>query len=356
MKKIKISFIGVGFFSQISHVINYYKNPKVELFEICDLDKKMAEGVKKKFGFTGRVFSDYKKMTLNKTDGFVIIVQRRLINEIAKYFLKRGCNIFTEKPHAYSVNDFIINKNYQRGVWLKGYTRRSDLSVRNLKKNFKKLSKNLGQLISVNFEAKNGNSYLGSKHYVKPEIKKTIKSKESKYPFFLNKKNQMLYDSNLNSACHSIDLFDYFNFKNFKNINPRISQKEFLVNFNCVFNNNLISSRIHLSGSRVYAWYEKMEFLFDFGQIQINFNAPLFKLRSHEITIKNYKLKKEKVILYKRKWSFNEQSKRFIDLIVRNKKGFRQDQDSLDGIKSIFFYENIWKKQINLEKNKHFKT
>ena len=190
MKKIKISFIGAGFFSQISHIINYYKNPKVELFEICDLDIEMAKRVKRKFGFTGNVFSDYKKMTLNKSDGFVIIVQRKLINEIAKYFLKKGCNVFTEKPHAYNVKDYVKNRNYQKGVWLKGYTRRSDDSVRNLKDNFNKHSKQLGKLISVNFEAKNGNSYMGSKHYVKPIIKKIVKSKESNFPVFVKKKIQ----------------------------------------------------------------------------------------------------------------------------------------------------------------------
>ena len=47
-KKLKISFVGVGFFSQISHLINYYKNKKnVELFEVCDLDLKMADQIKK---------------------------------------------------------------------------------------------------------------------------------------------------------------------------------------------------------------------------------------------------------------------------------------------------------------------
>ena len=197
MSKIKISFVGVGFFSQISHIINYYKNPKVELFEICDLDIEMAKGVKKKFGFTGKVFSDYKKMSLSQTDGFVIIVQRKLINEFTNYFLKKGCNVFTEKPHAYSVKDYLQNRKHQKGVWLKGYTRRSDDSVRSLKNDFNKYSKKLGKLISINFEAKNGNSYLGSKHYVKPKIKKVIRSKESNFPIFIKSKYKKLYDNHL---------------------------------------------------------------------------------------------------------------------------------------------------------------
>ena len=41
-KKIKISFVGVGFMSQIAHLVNYFKNKNVELFEICDLDENLA--------------------------------------------------------------------------------------------------------------------------------------------------------------------------------------------------------------------------------------------------------------------------------------------------------------------------
>ena len=122
-KKIKISFVGVGFMSQIAHLVNYFKNTNVELFEICDLYENLANNVKKKFNFTGKTFTDFKKMSINETDGVVIIVQRKLISPIVKYFLSRNCNVFSEKPHAYSVKEYLnLPKSYHgRGGPLLGY-------------------------------------------------------------------------------------------------------------------------------------------------------------------------------------------------------------------------------------------
>ena len=81
-KKLKISFVGVGFFSQISHLTNYYQNKNVELFEVCDLDLKLAKKVKEKFGFSGKCTNNYKNLSLDKTDAVVIILQRRLTENI----------------------------------------------------------------------------------------------------------------------------------------------------------------------------------------------------------------------------------------------------------------------------------
>ena len=45
-KKIKISFIGVGFMSQIAHVKNFFNIEEVELTDIADIDIEMAKNVK----------------------------------------------------------------------------------------------------------------------------------------------------------------------------------------------------------------------------------------------------------------------------------------------------------------------
>jgi len=340
MKKVKISFVGVGFFSQISHIINYYKNPRVELFEICDLDTKLAEGVKKKFGFTGKIYSDYKKMNLKDTDGFVIIVQRRLTGNIANFFLQNKCNIFTEKPHTYSSKEYINNKKFQKGVWIKGYVRRTDKAIIHFYKNFENLTKNLGRINFINFTAKNGNSYLGSKHYVKPTIKKKLKSQKSLFPKFLKKKYYNLFDVYNNSACHALDLFDFFGFSKFERIHSDISNENFFVKLNCNFKKSSIPAAIHLSSSKVDGWYEKMEFLFEKGQVIIDFKAPLDKSSSHEVKIIQHK-KIRKTIKFKKFWCFNEQSKHFAEEIAKENK--KSHKNSKDGINSILLYEKIWK-------------
>ena len=60
-----------------------------------------------------------------------------------------------------------------------------------------------------------------------------------------------------------------------------------------------------------------MEFLFEYGQIEIKFNAPLFKKKSHGVIIKNSFSKYKKLIEFKNKWSFDLQTKRFIELIKK---------------------------------------
>ena len=344
MKKIKISFIGVGFFSQISHLINYSKNPNVELFEICDLDNEMALGIKKKFNFTGKVYNDYKKMNISETDGFVIIVQRKLISNIAKFFLKKKCNIFTEKPHAYSVNEYLKNRSLQKGVWLKGYVRRCDLAVKKFKNNFNEYTKNLGKLISVNYEAKSGNSYLGSKHYISPKIKKIVSSNSSKPPTFLKEKYSNLYDVNLNAACHAIDLFDFFKITDHHQFSSVIRHNNFTSQFFSKFEKNIITSRINLIASSVVKWDEKMEFLFQNGQAVLTFNSPLYKKNSY--TVKIYHGSSLKVISFKNRWSFNQQAKEFVNLIKSNEG---KNKNSSDGLESIKLYENIWR---NFQKSK----
>ena len=338
MPKIKISFIGVGFFSQISHIINYYNNPQVELFEICDLDQEMARGVKKKFNFTGKVYKDYKKMNLKEADGFVIVVQRKIISNIANFFLKNKCNIFTEKPHAYNLKEFKRNKSLQKKIWLKGYVRRSDKAVKELKNNFSNYTKKFGDLICVNYDAKSGNSYLGKKHAVNPKIKKKLISKFSVSPYFLKKKYSKFYDINLNAACHALDLFDFFRINKHEKFSSIISDKIFSANFLSKFQNKNVVSRINLSASKVNFWDEKMEFLFEKGQIKITFSPPLYKKNSYKVEIKNGSNVKK--ISYKNKWSFNQQSKNFVKLI--KEKGYR-NHDSSDGYESINLYENIWK-------------
>ena len=342
-KKLKISFVGVGFFSQISHLINYYKNKKnVELFEVCDLDLNMADQIKKKFKFTGKSTDNYKSLNYQEADGIVIVLQRRLIENIAEYFLSKGCNVFSEKPAYYSSKKFFLMKKKQKGIWLKGYTRRWDKSVLYLKNNFTKLSKPLGNLISVNYHAKNGESYLGAKHYVNPFIKKVIKSKLSNIPKFIKNKNNNLYDSYINSSCHAVDILDFLNFSTFQNIHAEINDKFFYTKFHSKFKNKSIHAQIMLNSSKVKKWEEVLQFDFEFGSIKIIFNAPLFKNNSHKIIVENSFTEKKYLKYFKSKWSFDEQTKGFIELI--KKRGMHSNySSSKDGYKMIKNYENIWK-------------
>ena len=350
MKKIKISFVGVGFMSQIAHIINYYKNEKVELYEVCDLDEKLAKEVKRKFNFTGKIYRDYTKMDTRNVDGVVIIVQRRLLETITGYFLKKNCNVFCEKPHSYSLNEYKKNQKNQKKIWLKGYVRRHDIAIKQFKKKYLIKKNNLGQLNSISYYASSGNSYLGAKHFVNPFINKEINSPLSKFPKFIKKKNYKLYDAYANTALHSIDLFDFFEMKFADILFSQIDDNNFLCNFNSLtkFQKKKILCQIFLNSSPNKLWDEKMIFMYENGQVIIKFNSPLFKKVSHKISIFNKSKNETKNISFKNKWCFNQQTLDFVNYI--EKKNYF-NLNSLSGKNCIKNYENIWKFYIN-KKNK----
>lgn len=343
-KKIKISFVGVGFMSQIAHLINYYKNQEnVELFEVCDLDIDLAKKIKKKFKFTGKVFSDYKKMSLNRTDGFVIVLQRKLIPNVCDFFIKKKCNIFSEKPHAYSLSEYRRIAKYQSKIWLKGYTRRSDSAVIFLEKNLKSFIKDLGEINSITHYSSAGNSYLGSKHFVNPTIEKKIKSKISSIPGFVKKKDRHLYDIYVNSALHSLDLLDFFNLKYKKILYTKLNDDYFLylAESKIKIQKKIVLTKIFLNASPNPLWDEETMFHFKNGYIKIKYNSPLFKKTSHILTIYNKKNNSLKKKYFKNSWSFENQSKRFIEMIKN--KDFK-NKDSISGEEVMKTYESIWKK------------
>ena len=105
MKKIKLSFIGVGLQSQIAHITNFHKDERVELFDIADFDLGLAREVKKGFGFTGIVTNSVDKLISRKPDGVVIVVQRPLNVDLVKKCFKAGLNVLSEKPHVLSLKE-----------------------------------------------------------------------------------------------------------------------------------------------------------------------------------------------------------------------------------------------------------
>ncbi|MBI5573314.1 MAG: Gfo/Idh/MocA family oxidoreductase [Elusimicrobia bacterium] len=67
----------------------------VELFGVCDVDKKRAEKIAK--SFNARAFSDYKEL-IGKIDAVSIVVPTPLHYSVAKDFLNAGIHCLVEKP------------------------------------------------------------------------------------------------------------------------------------------------------------------------------------------------------------------------------------------------------------------
>lgn len=90
----KIGVIGVGSLGQ-HHARVYSQIPEVELFGVCDVDKKRAEKISK--NFNAQPFSDYKEL-IGKVDAVSIVVPTPLHYSVAKDFLNAGIHCLVEKP------------------------------------------------------------------------------------------------------------------------------------------------------------------------------------------------------------------------------------------------------------------
>ncbi|MFA5779687.1 MAG: Gfo/Idh/MocA family oxidoreductase [Elusimicrobiota bacterium] len=90
----KIGVIGVGSLGQ-HHARVYSTIPEVELFGVCDVDKKRAEKIAKNFNV--QPFSDYKEL-IGKINAVSIVVPTPLHYTVAKDFLNAGIHCLVEKP------------------------------------------------------------------------------------------------------------------------------------------------------------------------------------------------------------------------------------------------------------------
>lgn len=90
----KIGVIGVGSLGQ-HHARIYSQLTDVELFGVCDVDKKRAEKIAK--NFNAKSFFDYKEL-IGKVDAVSIVVPTPFHYSVAKDFLHSGIHCLVEKP------------------------------------------------------------------------------------------------------------------------------------------------------------------------------------------------------------------------------------------------------------------
>jgi predicted dehydrogenase len=98
-----IALIGVGKMG-LSHLAIANQTPGIEVKAICDTSKPLLRILEKNTTFKG--FVDYKKMIEEvPLDGIMINVPNSFHFDIAEYCIKRGINIFVEKPFTLKYQD-----------------------------------------------------------------------------------------------------------------------------------------------------------------------------------------------------------------------------------------------------------
>jgi predicted dehydrogenase len=337
--KKKISFIGVGFQSQIAHLVNFSKIPNIELFDIAENDAELAEKVKNFFSFKGKIFKSIDEVINNKPDAIAIIVQRPLIVDLVKKCLKKNIPVFSEKPHVFSLEDYNKIKKIQKTtIWLKGYNRRHAKAVSDLKKNFNSYSKNLGKLFEIVCYCDSGNSWLGNKHFADPVIRKLLLGKTNDYPEFLPISQYKNYEKYLNAGSHFLDLLEFFDISLNGKIKSFVDDYVFKSLFYSNFNKYKPLTTIEISTHVHSDWNEQMSFIFESGKINLNFKSPMYRGGSCDIEIIDGN--KKIIKIFRNDWHYENQANFFVDCLY-NKKLFKDH-----GKMSISLYEKMWQSYI----------
>ena len=103
MKKLKVGIIGTG--QGRRHMEGYSKDPRVEIFAICDINRKEAEMFARKYN-ARYVFTDYEKMLdVEEIDLVSIATPNYLHAPMSIAALKRGKHVLCEKPMSTNLKD-----------------------------------------------------------------------------------------------------------------------------------------------------------------------------------------------------------------------------------------------------------
>lgn len=105
MKRLNVALIGCGVISD-NHLIPITESEKVNLVAICDIEKGRAESKIKQHSLNARVYTSYIEMLDNeRVDVIHIATPHHLHCEMTIAALKRGINVFLEKPMCISTDE-----------------------------------------------------------------------------------------------------------------------------------------------------------------------------------------------------------------------------------------------------------
>lgn len=104
MEKIGFGVIGAGIFGEM-HALTFSRAPQSKLVAVCDLDKKRADEIAKKYG-ASTVYTDYRQLLENPEVKAVSVATPDFAHrEIAVACAQAGKHLLVEKPLATTVAD-----------------------------------------------------------------------------------------------------------------------------------------------------------------------------------------------------------------------------------------------------------
>jgi len=95
---VRVCFIGAGVHANAVHYPSLASMPDVEIVAICDLIEERLRSTAERYGVE-LTFKDYKEMLAKvRPDAVYVIMPPHQLYDIVVYCLKRGLNVFIEKP------------------------------------------------------------------------------------------------------------------------------------------------------------------------------------------------------------------------------------------------------------------
>lgn len=109
MGKVKIGIIGTGNIGHV-HIEGYLKNPNVELYAFCDINKERVEEVGEKYN-VARVYTDLDEMlALEELDAVSVCTWNNAHAACTIAALKAGKHVLCEKPMAMNADEAVSMK------------------------------------------------------------------------------------------------------------------------------------------------------------------------------------------------------------------------------------------------------
>lgn len=138
-RKLRIGIIGTGWIAE-AHLINYLKQPDVEIVAAADLVEGKAEAFLRKFNVEAACYRSHKEMLDDSSlrlDAVSVCTYNRTHAECAIYALRKGVNVLLEKPMCVTLDEAVAIRKAEKEsgkVISIGFQPRMDENMKMIKK------------------------------------------------------------------------------------------------------------------------------------------------------------------------------------------------------------------------------
>ena len=347
MKKkiVKLGWIGSGFVGQVAHLNSFCSLKNVEIVGLAELRPELGKIACEKFRIP-QFYENYEDLLYeNKIDAVVAIVNRKHTASLAEKILKKGFNLFTEKPMAatYLQGKKLYNiAKRKKCTYTVGNMRIHDEGLQLGKYYFDKFlsNKKLGKIIYFRTFCFAGGDYCNVDGYSSTNEPRPNNQLLPIAPNWVPKKQKKDFEKFLNYFIHDINFIQYF-FKKPQNIKS--------VNFkknagNIIFDYKDFYGNFEFGYIDQNKWIEGLEIYFEKGKISIELPPAFLKNQTAKVKIYEENSQFENVSPRTDfSWSFKRQAKSFVEIISKGKTNLVSAKKSLEDLQLI---EKIWKKVV----------